>query len=407
MTFHSVVPAPRTLFRGYSKLPPAETRLCAADGGSFRGATYWQAEYGAGASQPVSEPDLTDQVLDHVRAAVRRRMEADVPVGVLLSGGVDSSLVVGLLAENGARDLKTFSIGFADQPEEEGNEFRYSDVIARRFGTDHHRISVGEEEMLERLPDCIRAMSEPMVSHDNIGFFLLGKYVSEHVKVVQSGQGADELFAGYHWYQALSGSSDPLHDYAGEFFDRDHVEYGEAVTDVLLGRDHSREFVARSFNQAGAADPVDKALRLDTNVMLVDDPVKRVDNMTMAWGLEARVPFLDHELMEFTATIPSQLKVRGGGKYILKQAARKVIPEQVIDRPKGYFPVPTLKYLRGNVLEYVRDALLNKRASERGLFKRSYVDKLLAEPTRHLTPLGGSKLWQMATLELWLQAHTA
>lgn len=407
MTFHSVVPAPLTIFKGYSKLAPATTRTIDANSGHERERIYWRVDYGGEDAIEGSEQEIADQVLDQLRASVQRRMEADVPVGVLLSGGVDSSLVVGLLSEMGVRDLKTFSIGFSDQPEEGGNEFRYSDIIAAKFGTEHHRISVSEEEMLRQLPECISAMSEPMVSHDNIGFFLLGKHVSEHVKVVQSGQGADELFAGYHWYQALQSNRDPVSAYADEFFDRDHEEFSQAVAPALLDADYSREFVTRSFETPGADDPVDKALRLDTGVMLVDDPVKRVDNMTMAWGLEARVPFLDHELVEFTAAVPSRLKVRDGGKYILKQAARKVIPDEVIDRPKGYFPVPTLKYLRGSVLEYVREALHSRRARDRGLWRQEYMEKLLADPARHLTPLGGSKLWQLATLELWLQAHTA
>jgi asparagine synthase (glutamine-hydrolysing) len=139
--------------------------------------------------------------------------------------------------------------------------------------------------------------------------------------------------------------------------------------------------------------------------MLVDDPVKRVDNMTMAWGLEARVPFLDHELVELAARIPAELKVRGGGKWILKEAARAVVPAEVIDRPKGYFPVPALKYLRGPFLAMVRDVLGSRKARERGLFRRDYIERLLADPEGNLTPKGHSKLWQVALLESWLQTH--
>ena len=159
------------------------------------------------------------------------------------------------------------------------------------------------------------------------------------------------------------------------------------------------------FARAGADDPVDKALRLDTTVMLVDDPVKRVDNMTMAWGLEARVPFLDHELVELAARIPAEHKVGGGGKHVLKQAARRVVPSEVIDRPKGYFPVPALKYIRGDTLEHVREILNGRRAQDRGLFDRGWLDARLQDPEAHITPLGGSELWQAALLESWLQAH--
>ena len=142
-------------------------------------------------------------------------------------------------------------------------------------------------------------------------------------------------------------------------------------------------------------------------VMLVDDPVKRVDNMTMAWGLEGRVPFLDHELVELAATCPPELKVaHGGSKGVLKEAARRVIPSEVIDRPKGYFPVPALTHLEGPYLDMVRDALYAPVAKERGLFDTGAVDALLADPgTGPLTPLRGNELWQIALLELWLQRH--
>jgi asparagine synthase (glutamine-hydrolysing) len=139
--------------------------------------------------------------------------------------------------------------------------------------------------------------------------------------------------------------------------------------------------------------------------MLVDDPVKRVDNMTMAWGLEARVPFLDHELTDLAARIPSDLKLAQGGKGILKDVARDVIPSEVIDRPKGYFPVPALKYIQGPYLDLVRDALSSSAARERGLFAPDYLDALFADPKAHITPLRGSELWQVGLLELWLQEH--
>jgi asparagine synthase (glutamine-hydrolysing) len=222
---------------------------------------------------------------------------------------------------------------------------------------------------------------------------------------VQSGQGADEVFGGYHWYPALAGSQNPVGDYLNAFRDRHFDEYRQVVQPQYMSEDRSGMFVANQFVAPGAPDPVDKALRLDTTVMLVEDPVKRVDNMTMAFGLEARVPFLDHELVELAARIPSRHKLAGGGKGILKEAARSVIPSEVIDRPKGYFPVPALKYLQGNVLEMVRDALTNRAARERDLFQPAYVQNLLADPEAHITPLRGSKLWQLGLLELWLQTH--
>ncbi|MGD9869968.1 MAG: N-acetylglutaminylglutamine amidotransferase [Thauera sp.] len=405
LSFHAVVPAPHTLLAGVRKLAPGTLMRIEPDGRRSE-RSFWALDYARDAADEArSFEDWTEILLDGLRAAVRRRLVADVPVGALLSGGVDSSLIVGLMAEAGVKDLRTYNVGFADVGGEKGNEFEYADIVAREFGTVHERIFVPEQELLTRLPEAVAAMNEPMVSHDCIGFYLLSEAVSRHSKVVQSGQGADEVFGGYHWYPKLAGSADPVADYLAAFRDRDYEEYLATVNPQWHGVDASAAFVAASFNAPGADDPVEKALRLDTTVMLVDDPVKRVDNMTMAFGLEARVPFLDHELVELAARIPARHKLAHGGKGVLKEAARKLIPDAVIDRPKGYFPVPGLKYLQGPVLERVRDALSSQSARERGLFRKGYVDTLLADPSAHITPLRGSKLWQLGLLEWWLQTH--
>ncbi|SON58295.1 Asparagine synthetase [glutamine-hydrolyzing] 1 [Hartmannibacter diazotrophicus] len=408
MSFHAVVPAPHTILKGIRKLPPATIRVVEPDG-SFKDSVYWRLDFSRGAEEErVSAEDWQDQVLAALRKAVERRIVADVPVGVLLSGGVDSSLIVALLAEAGQKGLKTFSVGFESVNGMEGDEFKYSDIIARRYETDHTRIFVPSRDMIAALPGVFAAQSEPMVSYDNVGFYLLSKEVAKHVTVVQSGQGADEVFAGYHWYPPLAGANDPVGDYAKVFFDRDHAALSRQLSpEYLTGRDESRAFVAAHMGMAGAEDAVDKALRLDSTVMLVDDPVKRVDNMTMAFGLEARVPFLDHELVELAARIPPRHKVDAGGKKVLKDVARRILPSEVIDRKKGYFPVPALKYIEGDVLDMVRDALGSQAARERGIFNQSYVDDLIANPKDAITPLGGSELWQVATLELWLQAQAA
>ena len=405
LSFHAVVPAPHTLIQGVRKLAPGTLMRVEPDGRRTE-STFWSLKYGRSAEdESRSFDDWRDMLLDALRAAVRRRLVADVPVGALLSGGVDSSLIVGLMSEAGVPDMRTYNVGFEDVGGEKGNEFEYADIVAQRFGTVHERIFVPEAELLRRLPEAIEAMSEPMVSHDCIGFYLLSEAVSRHSKVVQSGQGADEVFGGYHWYPALQGSHQPVQDYLAAFRDRDHAEYAQTVQPQYLTGDCSADWVQAHFAGAGADDPVEKALRLDTTVMLVDDPVKRVDNMTMAFGLEARVPFLDHELVELAARIPVRHKLAGGGKGILKEAARQVVPSAVIDRPKGYFPVPALKYLQGNVLANVRDALSSRAARERGLFQQNTVDRLLADPMAHITPLRGSKLWQLGLLEQWLQTH--
>jgi asparagine synthase (glutamine-hydrolysing) len=200
-------------------------------------------------------------------------------------------------------------------------------------------------------------------------------------------------------------SNDPTTDYARVYFDRDHEEMAEVLAPALLNGDYSRDFVDRFFRDCRSASPIDKTLQLDAEIMMVDDPVKRVDNMAMAWGLETRVPFLDHEVVELAARIPAELKVAGGGKGILKEASRGIVPDVVIDRPKGYFPVPALKYIRGVFLDFVHGVLDSTRARQRGLFNRDYVERLLADPERALTRKGHSKLWQIAVLESWLQTQ--
>jgi asparagine synthase (glutamine-hydrolysing) len=410
LTFHSVVPAPRTILRGVRKLPPA-TILAIEPDGRRTETTYWRTDFGRHPEHDGWTPrDWEDAVLGALRTAVDRRMVADVPVGCLLSGGLDSSLVVGLLAEAGVSDLLTFSIGFESHGGIEGDEFRWSDVVARRFATDHHRIRISSDRLLPALEGAIGAMSEPMVSHDVVAFYLLSQEVARHVKVVQSGQGADEVFAGYHWYPPLlepgAAADGGVLAYSQAFFDR----HDEAMAEVVAAPyrtadDVSGRFVSEHFARPGASTPIDRALRIDSEVMLVDDPVKRVDNMTMAWGLEARVPFLDHELVELAAACPPELKVAQGGKGVLKEAARRVIPAEVIDRPKGYFPVPALTHLEGPLYDLVRDALTDPAAKQRGLFEPEHVEHLLRHPNDELTPLRGNKLWQLGLLELWLQAQ--
>ncbi|QJP08351.1 N-acetylglutaminylglutamine amidotransferase [Pseudomonas multiresinivorans] len=401
LNFHAVVPAPRTLLAEVQKLPPATWMTIDADGHTER-QRWWTLDYGPLPDErELTLDDWEDRLLSSLRDAVSVRQRAAREVGVLLSGGVDSSLLVGLLHEAGVEDLLTFSIGFEDAGGERGDEFQYSDLIAKRYGTRHHQLRIDENEVISQLPAAFRAMSEPMVSHDCIAFYLLSREVSKHCKVVQSGQGADELFAGYHWYPKVAGAKDPLQAYRAAFFDRSHGEYLDTVREAMRVEDVASEFVRDHFAQPGAEDPVDKALRLDSTIMLVDDPVKRVDNMTMAWGLEARVPFLDYRVAELSARIPSRFKLGDGGKQVLKAAARKVIPSEVIDRPKGYFPVPGLKHLQGNTRAWVSELLLDP-SQDRGLFETAMFDRLLSDPASDLTPLRGSKLWQLAALNLWL-----
>jgi asparagine synthase (glutamine-hydrolysing) len=405
LTLHAVVPAPRTLLSGIRKVEPGTT--VTIDTSGYRDVhRYWTLSALRGDAEHTPE-EWREACHAALTLAVRRRNNiADVPVGVLLSGGLDSSLLVALLAETGASHIKTFSVGFEDQPEERGSEFEYSDLVVERYGTDHHQYRVPNAEVLERLPEAVKMMAEPMVGQDAVAFYLLSEQVSREVKVVQSGQGADEVFAGYFWFPVMNrAEGSDLDRFAEHYFDRSHDEYVRAVAAPYRCADFTSEKIAALLAQPGADEFIDRVLRMDVTTLVVDDPVKRVDNMTMAWGLEARVPFLDHELVELVMRMPPEPKLADGGKGILKQIARGRVPDAIIDRKKGYFPVPALKYVRGEFLEFMADVLASRACRERGLLDRQHVEQLLAEPEKHMTRLNGSKLWHAALLEFWLQLN--
>jgi asparagine synthase (glutamine-hydrolysing) len=404
-TLHAVVPAPRTVLQGARKLPPAHTLTIEANGRETL-RRYWSLA-AVRPERSLSQWEWIEAIRAALTVAVeRRKTVADVPVGVLLSGGLDSSLIVGLLAEAGQERLLTFSVGFEDQPEEKGSEFEYSDPVAERFATDHHKLLIPNDQVLARLPEAVGHMTEPMFGQDAVAFYLLAERVSREVKVVQSGQGADEVFAGYFWYPKMAQAEGGyLERFAPYYFDRDHPEFLEMVAAPYRGDDHTSALVERALGEIRADTFIDRVLTLDVTTLIVDDPVKRVDNMTMAWGLEARVPFLDHELVELAAAMPPEWKLKEGGKYAIKAIARGLLPDEVIDRPKGYFPMPALKYVRGAFLAFMRDILDSQACRQRGLYERGYVDRLLAEPDRHHTRILGSKLWHLALLELWFQVH--
>ncbi len=400
LTLHAVVPAPRTILQGIRKVAPGTSLTFSVKNQSYMPKSYWQLN---DSRTEKTEKQWIEETRDTLKAAVESRIQAaDVPVGVLLSGGLDSSLLVGLLAEH--ENVHTFSIGFEDAPEERGHEFEFSDQVVNRYHTQHHRYIIPNNQVLKRLPEAIAVMSEPMVGQDAVAFYLLAEQVSKTVKVVLSGQGADEVFAGYFWYplmQAAKGSY--LERFKKYYFDRSHHEFLNTVHPNYHYQDETSEMISHLLTEKGFF--LDHVLRMDVTHLCVDDPVKRVDNMTMAWGLEARVPFLDQHLVELAASMPSELKLKEKGKYPLKAIARDLLPSTVIDRPKGYFPMPALKYVRGSFLEMMSDVLNSTACRQRQLFQKEYIDTLLEKPEHYMTPLQGSKLWHVALLEMWLQKH--
>ncbi|KUJ71413.1 N-acetylglutaminylglutamine amidotransferase [Thiomicrospira sp. WB1] len=423
-TLHGVVPAPHTVLKGVRKLAPGHWMTVNPDGQIYQKSWWHLRAERPGPNHENPRLKALSGVEDHqawieavhdsLKEAVHKRLTAsDVPVGVLLSGGLDSSLIVALLDEAGVDDIRTFSIGFEDVPEEKGSEFEYSDQVVERFQTRHKKFLIPNAEVLPRLQEAVDAMAEPMFAQDAVAFYLLSEQVSKEVKVVMSGQGADEVFGGYFWYpqmveaaKKLAPDADRVEAFAPFYFDRDHAEWCELIHPDYHVHDVTTDWVQDRLNEEDADAFIDQVLRLDASHLIVDDPVKRVDNMTMAWGLEARVPFLDHSLVEVAMAAPPETKLQDF-KYLLKAVARGRVPDAVIDRPKGYFPMPALKYVRGPFYEMMRSVLTSEAAKTRGLFQADYIERLLAEPEAEtsFTRIQGSKLWHAALLELWLQTH--
>ena len=405
LMFH-MVPEPHTLLKGVNKLEPG-TIATIDSKGYMEIKPYWQLKLNSPQNcSNRTEKDWIDSTQLKLWEAIERQLMADVPVGILLSGGLDSSLLVAGAAHQGHRP-KTFSIGFESSSEEKGDEFYYSDKVAKFFNTEHYKLFISNTQLTETIQQCISSMSEPMISHDNIGFFLLSKEVSKHVKVALSGQGADELFGGYHWFNDFPTAASTYADSAklilNKVGDRSYSEYQQIVTEKFKTPELSSDFLTQLSINNGSLSPLDNLLVYESTAALSNGPLARVDNMTMSSSLEARVPFLDEKIVELSKRLPLEYKLKGNGKYILKKIGEKFLPRDVVYRPKGYFPVPILKHINGPVRELLEDTLTARKVKERGLFNSDYVNTLFKNPDKHLTPTGASKLWQIGLLEYWLQ----
>jgi asparagine synthase (glutamine-hydrolysing) len=342
-----------------------------------------------------------------LKAIEKRFYTADVDVGVLLSGGLDSSLIVSMASKHNLSDINTFSIGFPTIGKEEGNEFYYSDKVSKQFKTNHHKYNISQDELFESLDDVVKAMPEPMFSQDSAAFYLLAKKVSLKQKVVLSGQGADELFGGYFWYKKMyqtEGTS--VEKFTQHYFDREHNDYCKMINKSFINTDYSLSLIEKLYDdQRTDISFLDKTLRIDLSTLIIDDPIKRIDSMTMSHGLETRVPFLDRDLVEFVLSIPSLTKLKNDGKYYLKKIAEKYLDDELIYRDKFYFPVPPLKIIQGQFYTYIKSILLSKSCKRRGLYNSEYIRKILSNPNSHFTKLNGNTLWHLGLLERWFQLN--
>jgi len=431
------VPTPASAFRGVARLPPAH--YLTLDDSGLRTKRYWQLDYAP--KHTWNEQEASEAILERLREATRLRLISDVPLGAFLSGGIDSSVVVALMAEHAAGPVKTFSIGFEEQAY---NELPHARLVADRFGTDHHELVV-RPDALAMLPKLVWHYNEPYADSSAIPSMYLAEMTRRHVTVALNGDAGDENFAGYDRYLAsqVAGRVDrvpaALRRVMARLAGRVHagearstrsrlVRFLEATADTRARRyarwmfhfDGSRkqqlcrpEFLAQvgtadsaallesRFDPARAGGDVDALLAVDVDTYLPDDLLVKVDIATMAFGLEGRSPLLDHHVMEDAARLPEHLKLHGTRKkYLLKQIARRLLPASIIDRPKMGFGVPLDHWFRNELRELTHDVLLGQRLENRGYFHRTVIERLIHE---HETGVRTwhYQLWNLLIFELW------
>jgi asparagine synthase (glutamine-hydrolysing) len=428
-------PREGSIFRGVHKLPPGHyLRWC---GGHTKVEQYWElspAETFAG-----SDADAADRLYDVLKDAVRSHLISDVPLGAFLSGGIDSSLVVGLMAEVSDRPVRTFSIGF-DEPQ--FDELDHARRVAAHFRTDHHEFVV-RPDALAILDRLIQHFDEPFADPSAIPTWYVCEMARRHVTVVLSGDGGDELFGGYDRYlphprvaafdrlpiphkQQLASAAWRLlpHGTRGKNFLR-HVSrddrgrfldataffqpdekrglYAEPLKNIDPAAAERR--LAERFQGLDDLPFVSQMMKFDFRTYLPEDVLVKVDRMSMAHSIESRVPLLDNHVIDFAATLPLQSKIhKGVRKVLLKAVASRILPPDIINRRKQGFGVPVGVWFRGSLRDTFSDVLRSQRARERGYFNQRFIDRLLAE---HLTGVRdhSTRLWQLVVLELWHQAY--
>ncbi len=430
-------PGPSTPVAGVSKLLPGE--FLVADPGGVRVERYWSYPRPAVASKPLELDEYRERLLEELETSVRLRLMSDVPLGAMLSGGVDSSLIVALMARNMSEPVKTFSIGFAEDAR--GNELADARLVANAFGTDHHELELSFSDQDLDLQRLLWHLDEPIADISTLGFLLLSELASEHVTVALSGQGADELFGGYRKHQAaaLVGAWNrlprPARRIGASVADRAPARFRRAAETLTAPDDAARlvamsgqlseEVRARLYRgelaqlRPGAArgavlsrldgvrgDPLAVTLYLDGQLALVDTMLHYFDRASMAHSLEVRVPFLDHHLVEYSATVPSDLKVRRlETKYVLRQAARGVIPDRILDKPKvGFFRAAEAAWLGAQLDGAVSEYLLRPDARCAEFLERSEVERQVAD-YRQGRHRNARLLLGLLMLEVWLSSY--
>jgi asparagine synthase (glutamine-hydrolysing) len=430
------VPSPWTAFEGVRKLP-AGCRLVCEAGSIGEPERYFELRF----DQPMtgSFAELTERLHALVEEAVRVRMVSDVPLGAFLSGGLDSSLIVAMMAMQSSQPVKTFSVGFTSK---DFSELPYAKMVSERYGTDHHEIVV-EPDMAAVIPEFVRHYGEPFADSSALPTWYLCKYTRTGVTVALSGDGADEAFAGYRRYshsrtaralrqlprpiaaalaKALGSIPIPaaqqVRDYGRRLMEPEHVRFlglaahiphedRVALYGPAMRERFAEDLVAHRFGElygaSTARDPVNRLLDLDIQTYLTDDILTKVDIASMAHSLEVRCPLVDQKLMAFAASVPGEMKLRRlTTKRILREVAKPLLPEKILTRRKQGFGLPVDRWMREELAPLSRDVLLDQTARERGIFDPAAIETLLLQHQRGEPR--GDQIWALMMLELWYRA---
>ena len=437
-------PAPLTGFKDLKKLEPAHYLFIDLKTKKIEKERYWKLDYSQKLN--LSEDEWKRRIMEKLEECVRLRMISDVPLGAFLSGGIDSSAVVGVMSKLSNKPVKTFSIGFE---EEKYNELPYARMIAKKFKTEHTEFIV-KPNAIEMLPMLVKQYEEPYADSSALPTYYVSKMTRDYVTVALNGDGGDENFAGYPWYSIHKFSLWyenflPLHralvlpvarflakkikhrfldrayrfaNFISENYAKRYLNYICYFPNEMKSGIYTEEFkkkvwhentydiIINKFKEAGNIKKSEQPLFVDFNTYLPDDLLAKVDIDSMAVSLEGRSPLLDHEFMELTAKIPFNLKLKGmnNKKYIYKKVLEGFIPNEILYRKKMGFVVPISDWFKNDLKKYATDILLSEKATARNLFKKEEIKKILDMHTS--TEINyASKIWALLTLELWFREY--
>jgi len=431
------LPGEETLFKNVYKLAPGHSLTFR--GGKAYKRQYWDLHF---EPSPSTQRQARSRLLHLLEESVSLHMISDVPVGFLLSGGIDSTAMLGLARGKTSHPLSSYTIGFSDA--QVTDERPYARLAAEQFGSEHHETTISAAQFAEFLPNYIWHMEEPVCEPPAVALYYVSKLAREFVKVLISGEGGDEAFAGYSTYrnllwlerlkrlpspirQLFSASLALLAPFASpdwpaksdqflrsrledsyysrtsnpsRFFNRQWLQFYSSDFAQSVDKKFSSQSVTKYLRNGQHAGPLGKMLYVDTKTWLPDDLLVKADKMTMANSIELRVPLLDHKILEFAACLPQNFKVRGfTTKYIAKKTLRGLVPREILQRKKMGFPVPYERWLRQDLKDWVRDLLLDTKTICRGYFQKSAVERMLSEDIKS----GGysKEIFNLTVLELW------